>query len=191
MLRRGLISYWKRLFKEAGLDWTRAEQYVGDRKSWKKRIATRKEELRNWEDLMRNCHKNDKKPPRIHAPTTPSLQCSYPECVFVARSKTGLVQHERRKHSQQKLNQNFKCEKCSRSFATKSSLTNHRKACLNVKTTRVGKRTTCTICKVEISASNLSRHIKPNTHPIGGNTVKAQKPNGHFNPNSNILFLTS
>ena len=41
--------YWKRLLKEAGIDWTRIEGLTKDRKEWKQVVRDRMNYLEEWE----------------------------------------------------------------------------------------------------------------------------------------------
>ena len=47
--RRKTVLYWKKLLREAGIDYTRIGQHTRDRKKWKGRVKERMEELKTWE----------------------------------------------------------------------------------------------------------------------------------------------
>ena len=64
LLRSSMISYWRRLIKEAGEDWTNAGNMASNRKVWRKFVNRRKGEIREWEDEMRNVRSNETKPRR-------------------------------------------------------------------------------------------------------------------------------
>ena len=86
------------------------------------------------------------------------LVCRYNDCEFVARSKTGLIHHERVHRNKP----TFTCSKCERTFGTKSSHTNHVKSCQSGgRVVKVGlPKVPCHICGYIGTKTNLSRHKK-------------------------------
>ena len=47
--KRKTVLYWKRLLKEAGIDWTKISMLTRDRKAWKITVRSRAEHLQEWE----------------------------------------------------------------------------------------------------------------------------------------------
>ena len=47
--RERIFLYWKRLLKEAGIDWTKIGQLSVDRKMWKGRVREHMDHFRQWE----------------------------------------------------------------------------------------------------------------------------------------------
>ena len=47
--KRKTVLYWRRVLREAGIDWTEVERLTSDRKGWKEKVAERMEHLDRWE----------------------------------------------------------------------------------------------------------------------------------------------
>ena len=47
--KRKTVLYWKKLLREAGIDWTDLGEVTSDRKKWKKLVKERMEKLDKWE----------------------------------------------------------------------------------------------------------------------------------------------
>ena len=47
--KRKTVLYWRRVLREAGIDWTEVERLTSDRKGWKEKMAERMEHLDRWE----------------------------------------------------------------------------------------------------------------------------------------------
>ena len=47
--RRKTVCYWKKLLREAGINWTDLAVRTGDRKKWKRRVKERMNTLNKWE----------------------------------------------------------------------------------------------------------------------------------------------
>ena len=43
--KRKTVLYWRRVLREAGIDWTEVERLTSDRKGWKEKVAERMEHL--------------------------------------------------------------------------------------------------------------------------------------------------
>ena len=162
LLRSSMISYWRRLIKEAGEDWTNAGNMASNRKVWRKFVNRRKGEIREWEDEMRSVRKNETKPRRSRTKEPDDFTCRIAGCGKKCKNKSGLVQHERKAH---KLGGSaFKCPNCEREFREKSNLTNHYKACtgnprrLGLRSITQEERVPCQRCGARITKSNMARH---------------------------------
>ena len=151
--KNNTITYWKRILKEAGLDWTNIEGLTMDRKNWKGIVNERKKAMDEWENMMCEIHKGDQKPTRSQAGkpvTEEGFKCRWPPCVKTCRAKVGRDHHETRIHKRNELI--FECEKCHTTFEQKAQRTNHAKQCGGA------PRGTCPDCGKELSTTNMARH---------------------------------
>ena len=129
-------------------------------------VNRRKRQILDWEEVMCDVHRGQSKPPRAQPrQTTEILECRWEGCGKVCKNKTGLVHHERLMH--QAKGTKFECPKCKQAFGTKSSLTNHSKACgsspegveRNQYSGKLKKKKHCETCGKEITLSNMARHM--------------------------------
>ena len=164
-LRNGLISYWRRLVKEMGKDWTDLENLTRDRKKWKILTKERMQFIENWENEMCNVNGRQEKPRRSQYTEDSRgnvYKCRWEGCERVCASKGGRTQHERKMHHERLTT--FTCPHCMRTFNEKGPWTNHRRACEgHTKEPPKGKLAICDICGEDQSATNLARH-KRNIH---------------------------
>ena len=86
LLRGGIIAYWKRLFRESGLDWTKASGLVSDRKKWKEIVRKRNKEMTTWEEEMSEWRRTEAKPLRVKTSPKNDHSCGVENCSFVAKS---------------------------------------------------------------------------------------------------------
>ena len=157
--KRKTVLYWQRIIQEAGMDWTKIGQLTKDRKIWRTAVKKRMKYLEKWE------RRKGKKIPETSgnrhqaAGTVNSLRCSYEGCGIICFNKSGLINHERRKHEQSSQKNKFKCISCDSEFPYKSNLTVHRKCCTGL-VARDSNKIKCNYCDKEISKSNFARHRK-------------------------------
>ena len=99
--KRKTVLYWKRLLKEAAIDWTDVERLSSDRDGWKELVNVRMNHLDVWERqrgheyvwgenevaLSRNIDRGEL-----------DLTCRYEGCGKVCKSKGGLTIHQKRMH---------------------------------------------------------------------------------------------
>ena len=169
--RRKTVLYWKRLLREAAIDWTKIGLLTKDRKEWKRVVKERMDWLLKWEwskGKKWEGESMDRKTPRIEEVT---FKCEL--CDKVCRSKGGLTIHRKRIHEESPLKKSFNCPKCSKEFKQEANLKNHRKKCEKgeqVISPRVyvGKRGNCPTCGKEMAATNIARHLK-DIHGGGAN----------------------
>ena len=130
---------------------------VGGEERLAQDLKKRREELNEWEFQMIAVRIKETKPKRCKN-VDQTLVCRYNDCEFVARSKTGLIHHERAHRDKP----TFTCSKCERTFGTKSSHTNHVKSCQSGgRVVKVGlPKVPCHICGYIGTKTNLSRHKK-------------------------------
>ena len=91
--RRKTILYWKKLLREAGIDWTRIGRLTADRKEWKRIVKERRAHLAKWEEskghswqgpaIERNVTKEDRR----------EFVFVCEVCGKVCKSKAGLTIH--------------------------------------------------------------------------------------------------
>ena len=151
--KNNTITYWKRILKEAGLDWTNIEGLTMDRKNWKGIVNERKKAMDEWENKMCEIHKGDLKPTRSQAGkpvTEEGFKCRWPPCEKTCRTKVGRDHHETRIHKRNELI--FECGKCHTTIEQKAQRTNHAKQCGGA------PRGTCPDCGKELSTTNMARH---------------------------------
>ena len=121
-LNGGILKYWRRMVKETGENWTNLENLCKDRKRWKAIISKRRKFLREWEESMCK-HTREDKPQRNQTRITKDLTCRWEGCGKKCKTKTSLVQQERKIHKG--MTKKHKCPKCRTEFKEYTNLTNH------------------------------------------------------------------
>ena len=150
------VVYWRKLLKEANIDYDDVEVLSSDREEWKQRIVERKEYLERWEAEQCLRHKNqDLREIKIerseYQPQDERLKmCPWPQCGRRFATIAGRKVHQR-VHKKER-EESKRCDRCQQSFGSAAVLQNHRKAC------KGAPRGTCVYCGEEKSASNMSRH---------------------------------
>ena len=156
--RRKTVSYWKKLLREAGIDWTDLAEVTKDRKEWKRRVKVRMERLDKWEKCQGHKWTGEKveRNERKREAETEGFVCK--KCKKVCKSKGGLTVHRRRMHEVSSKKKEFKCEECEEVFGQEANLRNHRKVCSGeVASSKEKKRCAC---GKEYSKSYYPRHRK-------------------------------
>ncbi len=154
--KRKTILYYKKLVKEAGLEYTKIGALTRRRKEWKRRINQRMSHLAKWE--QQRGKRNQEEPiERNTRMENIDLKCDVEGCYRICRDKIGLANHRLRMHEISAHKVTFTCDKCNKVFQMKSNLQNHTKICGGV--AREGM-TKCLNCTKEISSSNIARHLK-------------------------------
>ena len=150
------VLYWRKLVREAGMDWLSCGEIATDRMTWKAKVRKRMEHLEKWE--RSKGHKSEEEvTERNWAPTSDhDLECK--SCGKICKSRGGLRIHEKRMHETAETT--FKCDKCSRVFKSLNTLKNHMKTHGEKITPTVyqPKTATCDQCGKSLSASNMARH---------------------------------
>ena len=123
------MLYYKKLVKEAGLDYTRIGQMTRKRKEWKKNIIKRMKHLDTWEQQRGNLNREEKVERNTKILVKTNFTCDFEDCGKVCKNKTGLDNHKRRMHEVSSHKVKFKCDKCNLSLATESNKKNHEKVC--------------------------------------------------------------
>ena len=102
------MLYWKRLLKEAGVDWTDIERKTSDRKKWKRCVKERMDRIHVWEKQMGHKYEWSEGEVRVERSEYVSVSgedevggylCRYDGCGRVCKSVAGRTIHEKRMHS--------------------------------------------------------------------------------------------
>ena len=154
--KRKTVCYWRKLLREAGLDWTDLKSLTEDRKRWKKMVRERMKHLERWEwsqghkwtgeEIKRNAEVVEMEDVWV---------CM--KCGKRCKSKSGLVTHRRRMHEESGEKKVFKCDKCEVAFKQEANLINHAKICGGKASD--GDRRKC-VCGREFAKSYINRHKK-------------------------------
>lgn len=129
--KRKTVLYWKRMLREAGVDWTDVERMSGDRDGWKKMIGVRMEHLDVWERQKGHQYEWSADEVGLERNVRAGMnewRCRFEGCERVCKSKAGLVSHERR-HRLAEERVRFVCERCDGVFETEVARVNHGRTC--------------------------------------------------------------
>ena len=125
--RRKTVLYWKKLLREAGIDWTDLESVTKDRKVWKGMVTERMKILEKWERGRGHQWRGEVVERNAAREEVVVFACEV--CGKVCKSKAGLVIHRRRMHEVSKKKKVFTCEGCQQEFGQEANLLNHKKGC--------------------------------------------------------------
>ena len=168
--RRKTVLYWKKLLREAGIDYTKIGLLTRDRKKWKGLVKERMEDLRTWE--RSKGHKwQGERPERRDAVKEDVMDfvfvCNY--CGKVCKSKAGLTIHTKRMHEESAEKKVFVCERCKAEFKQEANLRNHEKIC-GGEAAADGK-IECGKCGKRYAKSYIARHKRTCQVAQGGEEV--------------------
>ena len=153
--RRKTVLYWKRLLREAGIDWTNIGALTKDRKAWKEIVRKRMDWLLKW-DWSKGKRWDGEEMERVQRKEEEFVfVCEV--CRKVCRSKGGLTIHRKRIHEISDKKKWFKCEICLEVFAQQANLKNHKKLC-KVGGGLVGEKRTCDICGKGYAKKSFAAH---------------------------------
>ena len=185
--KRKTILYWKKLLKEAGIDWTTAGEVAQDRDRWKQLVTKRIKLLDEWDHqkgnmvtgppIQRNVPRSEEGNP---------LECNFPGCNKVCKSRGGLAIHKRRMHDEEKQKLDFRCPKCGASFKSENTMINHSKQCGGAVASREDLRR-CEKCNREVSKSNIARHRRACTAGEGSGGARGEVR--HDNPGGARVYV--
>ena len=169
--RRKTVSYWKKLLREAGIDWTDLAEVTKDRKGWKRLVKVRMERLDKWEKCQGHKWVGERveRNERREAAET-GFECKV--CRKVCKSKGGLTVHRRRMHEVSVRKKEFKCEDCEEVFGQEANMLNHRKVCSGVVASSKERRKCA--CGKEYSKTYFPRHRR--VCPVGVEEVVQERP---------------
>ena len=154
--RQATIGYWRTLLRHAGQDPDTIESLALNRKKYKKFIEERVRRIRMWEHKKADKENTERnQTAEINISTTCSI------CGRICNSLTGLKINVTRMHRKDWVEKQT-CERCKKTVATKSALTNYKRKCMTTPATnrRPEKKKNCPMCAVSISKTNLARHIR-------------------------------
>ena len=151
---RKTVCYWKKILREAGLDYTDIYGLTSDRKKWKGLITERMKAISKGEDSQGHTWQGEQ--PLRNAPVVAVQVFDCRVCGKVCKSKGGLVNHRRRIHEKSAARKFFKCEACEQEFGKESELKNHSKVCGGAVASEEGK-VKC-VCGKHYSKSYFRKH---------------------------------
>ena len=104
--KKKTVLYWKRLLREAGVDWTDIERRTKDRDGWRKFVRERMERLYLWEKQMGHKYEwrdGEERVQRSECVVEEEVEgggflCRYEGCGKVCKSGGGRTIHEKRMH---------------------------------------------------------------------------------------------
>ena len=122
---RKTVTYWRKLVREAGIDYTRIDELTADRKEWKRLVNERMKHLTEFEKSKGHNWTGG----QVERNKTVEQQfvhvCN--SCGKVCKSKGGLTIHVKRMHAQSKLKRVFPCGDCGKIYKQEANLHNHQK----------------------------------------------------------------
>ena len=123
--RRKTVCYWRKLLREAGIDWTDINGKTKDRKVWKASVQERMRWLEKWEKSRGHLWEGESMERNKAGEKEVEFVCDV--CQKKCKSKGGLVIHRRRMHEVSARKKVFECEGCRQSFQQEANLWNHKK----------------------------------------------------------------
>ena len=154
--KRKTICFWKKLLREAGIDWTDLSGATKDRKKWKKLVMERMSKLDKWEKSNGHQWTGGRMERNELKRTTTDFLCSV--CGKSCKSKGGLVIHRRRMHEISEKRKVFECKACLEKFQQEANMLNHMKVCGGASASRSDRRFCA--CGREFAKSYIARHKK-------------------------------
>ena len=160
--KRKTLFYWRKLLREAGVNWAEAGTIAQDRKEWRRIVKNRMTHLEKWERQQAHNHQlTETVGERNFETQAPNLEC--PECGKLCKSLGGLKLHVKRIHTEPQCS--FECPRCAKECKTESAWKNHLKKCDPSDTRSKARKyqpslRRCRWCGQERSATNMARHEK-------------------------------
>ena len=171
--RRKTVLYWKRLLKEAGIDYTRIGMLTADRKAWRAKVKERMKKVEEFEEskgkrwtggeVVRDATREE----RMEF----VFVCEV--CGKVCRSKGGLTIHRKRMHEVSRLKKSFQCDRCKEVFGQEANLKNHEKACSGILGVASHMRR-CDLCSRDIGKKSFAAHRRACEAASGAANIPAQ-----------------
>ena len=163
--KKKTVLYWKRLLREAGVDWTDIERRTKDRKEWKRCVMERMERVHLWEKQLGHKYEwvdGEERVQRSECVVVEEVEgggylCRYEGCGKVCKSGAGRTIHEKRMHRVSEARVTFVCEMCECVFETEGNRKNHIVSCTGGG--RTESRRQCGRCGRWVSRSNYARHV--------------------------------
>ena len=104
--KKKTVLYWKRMLRDAGIDWTDIERKNKNTKEWKRYVRERMERAHMWEKQKGHKYEWREGEERVERSGWVVVQevegggflCRYEGCGKVCKSVAGRVIHEKRMH---------------------------------------------------------------------------------------------
>ena len=126
--KRKTVLYWRRLLREAGIDYTKIHSLTRDRKAWRMLVNERVRYIQEWEKRAAHSFEGQERGTRHFIPENEEIfQCEH--CDKICRTKAGLVVHTKKLHETSSLKKTFECDSCKEVFQAHGNLQNHLKNC--------------------------------------------------------------
>ena len=161
--KRKTVLYWKRLLREAGIDWTDIERIVEDRDGYRELVRERVGHIEKWDRQKGHKYVWEEGEESIGRSVSRDLDlvCRWEGCGKVCLSKGGLTLHQKRVHRAPEDRVRFRCDRCGINLETQAAKTNHEKTCSGgVETGEGGGRRQCGNCGGWVSRGNYARHLR-------------------------------
>lgn len=153
--KRKTVLYWKKIVKEAGMDYTKIDSMTRDRKVWKAKVNERVKHLEEWEKRGGKLWNGERGERNKKVEEENVFECDV--CGQICKTKGGLGAHKTRKHNTSSLKRVFECDQCREKFSQEANLKNHKKVCSGMQASSENNRK-CDLCGREVSKKNYARH---------------------------------
>ena len=157
---RKTVLYWKKILREADIDYTNIAALTKDRKAWKELVRKRMAHLDKYEKSKGHKWAGAVIRRNEWRAETGVYVCDV--CGKVCKNKGGLTIHRKRMHEISSLKRVFPCGFCNEVFKQEANMINHKKWKHDVAppTARVHqrKRKPCQRCGKIMNESNIPRH---------------------------------
>ena len=179
--KKKTVLYWKRLLREAGVDWTDIERRVIDRDGWRKFVRNRMERVYAWEKQMGHRYEWSDGEERVQrseyvvvdVDEEGGFPCRWEGCERVLKSGAGRTNHERRMHRVSEARVRFVCDLCECEFVTEGNRKAHRVTCTGGGRTSSSRQ--CGGCGAWVTRGNYARHVRGCT---GGAIARGESGGG-------------
>ena len=128
--KRKTVLYWKRLFREVGIDWTDIERIVGGKDGYRELVRERVGHIERWDRQKGHEYAWEEGEESIGRSASRDLVCRWEGCGKVCLSKGRLTLHQKRVHQAPEDRVRFSCDGCRINFETRAAKTNHEKTCV-------------------------------------------------------------
>ena len=129
--KRKTVLYWKRLLREAGIDWTDIKRIVGDRDAYRELVRERVGHIEKWDRQKGHKYVWEEGEESIGRSVSRDLDlvCRWEGCGKVCLSKGGLTLHQKRVHRAPEDRVRFRYDRCGINLEAQAAKTNHEKTC--------------------------------------------------------------
>ena len=164
--KKKTVLYWKRLLREAGMDWTDVERRAKDRDGWRKFVRERMERVYVWEKQKGHQYEWRDGEERVQRSEHVVVEqaegggfpCRWEGCGKVCKSGGGRTIHEKRMHRVSEARVRFVCDRCGCDFMTEGNRKAHWDTCTGGGRTDSSRQ--CGRCGGWVSRGNYARHLR-------------------------------